>query len=37
MNFVRSVGWPSTLVVGDNSSILQMYANAKAGAVGLSA
>ena len=34
-NFIRAVGWPVAMVVGDNSAVLQMFANAKAG-VGLS-
>ena len=30
-NFFRVVGWTATLVVGDNSAVLHMFANAKAG------
>ena len=35
-NFILAVGWTVASVVGHNSAVLQMFANAKAG-VGLSA
>ena len=35
-NFILAVGWPAASAVGDNSAVLQMFANAKAG-LGLSA
>ena len=34
-NLIRAVGWPAASAVGDNSAVLKMFVNAKAG-VGLS-